>query len=203
MTDKVSILQNMLSQSEWNNLLSGGLGAFFGAAASILAAYLTIKSEEKRKKEEEHKNFINIICAINSEFKVVYSIYNKVIGSLIDSGYEKIDLETKIRISNNYFPIYQKSADIIGIIKNKNYQCNIIKAYSFACSQIEMIGILDKMVSDLQDVYHIDDAVKIMSFSTAKRIEIREQWRLISENHGELEAIFKLAHQSMEKIMSI
>ncbi|HHT0591910.1 TPA: hypothetical protein ACTXXA_003585 [Legionella anisa] len=134
------MLYSFMDCLNWNNLLSGFIGAIIGGLLSLAATYLTHSLEKKRQLAEEDNRGKVFLKSIQSEIENIFCVYNDRVGKQIEELEDETCFNFIFPIKQNYFNIYESQTSLLGLVKNEELRSKIINCY------IEMKGIVDSFL---------------------------------------------------------
>jgi hypothetical protein len=125
---------------DWNNLLSGLIGAVVGG---LIAAVSTMWAASKAAKKSfdysrnlqngaEKETTRRLLLAIKAEVETIWSNYQQEVGCLVESLEPGHGLNLIYKLRQHYFTVYDSNAQFLGHVEDDKLRVAIIRAYTLA-----------------------------------------------------------------------
>ncbi len=132
--------------SFWSAIIGGLTGGIVTGIFTILAVYIIYKKEKEKIKEQEESLIKSLLQSIHDELETLWDIYQKEIGTYLESLQENKPLLHIYVITHDYFTVYHSNSFLIGKIKNNDLRKRIITTYTIAKGLIDSYKLNNELV---------------------------------------------------------
>ena len=180
-----------------SNLFSGFLGVILGG---LLTGWLTYKFNKKHVDELERKERIALAKTLRAELSSLWKRYMNVSGKVIENwDQQEPPLIGMIETRQDYFTIFNNSANLLGLFKPEDSQ-KIIEAY------INGKAFLEELIhyGNLTTRYTEADSGFDSRQKCDERLKISPQisgyFKYLKERHNEVEKLIEETTTLLDKI---